>query len=67
MRKAQVVILRLFLDSETPGVLRGMLQCIPEDEVLSFAGEESLLAALRQISEKALDQTTPELSRRNTS
>lgn len=65
MRKAQVVILRLFLDSETPGVLRGMLQCIPEDDALSFAGEESLLAALRQIAGKALDPAPSESSRRD--
>ena len=48
MRKVQVLILRLFLDSGLPEELRGTLQVVPEGKPQAFHGEEAFLAVLRQ-------------------
>ena len=48
MRKIRVFILRLFIDSDSPLLLRGTVQPVPEGKPAAFQGEEALLAALRE-------------------
>jgi len=48
LRKIQVFILRLFIDTESPSLLRGTVQAVPEGKPAAFQGEEALLAALRK-------------------
>jgi hypothetical protein len=51
LRKIQVLILRLILDSNSPTDLRGTLQAVPEGRAAAFYGEEALLAAVRRASD----------------
>jgi hypothetical protein len=51
LRKIQVLILRLFLDSGFPAELRGSLQAVPRGKLQAFQGEETLLAVLRQFNQ----------------
>ena len=51
MRKIQVLILRLILDSNSPTDLRGTLQAVPEGRPAAFYGEVALLAAVRSASD----------------
>jgi ABC-type arginine/histidine transport system permease subunit len=48
LRKIQVLILRLFLDSGLPEVLRGTLQAVPDGKAEAFHGEAAFLAVLHQ-------------------
>jgi hypothetical protein len=60
LRKIQVFILRLFIDSESPSLLRGTVQAVPEGKPAAFQGEEALLAALRTSQgEMAVEKEAP--------
>jgi hypothetical protein len=50
MRTVQVIIVRLLIDSGAPGMLRGTVQLVADDEARPFAGERPLLALLRGIA-----------------
>lgn len=67
MRSVRIVIIRLLVDAKAPETLRGTLQVIPEDEARAFAGEDALLALLRQIKGRIPAPGKPESSRRNAS
>src|SRR5450759_3122492 len=54
LRKIQVVILRLILDSNSPTDLRGALQAVPEGRPVAFCGEKALLAEVRGASYRQL-------------
>ncbi len=45
----RIFILRLLIDPDEPGALRGSLQPVPEGEAQPFADEQALLAALRKV------------------
>jgi hypothetical protein len=51
LRKIQVLILRLILDSGIPAELRGTMQAVPEGEPHGFHGEEAFMAILRQYNQ----------------
>lgn len=50
MRIIQTFVLRLLLDTECPGELRGSLYCIADNSEYAFADAEALLAQLRQVA-----------------
>jgi hypothetical protein len=50
MRTIQTFILRLFVDTDAPEMLRGALQNIAERQTYPFADEQALLVVLRQIA-----------------
>lgn len=50
MRIIQTFVLRLLLDAECPGELRGSLYCIADNSEYAFADAEALLAQLRQVA-----------------
>ena len=47
MRTVQTFILRLLVDPDDPGALRGALEPVPEGASRPFVGGEQLLALLR--------------------
>jgi hypothetical protein len=56
MRSTQTFILRLFVDTDTKGELRGALQAVSADEVLTFTDEQALLALLHHMTGGESDQ-----------
>jgi hypothetical protein len=50
MNIVRTVILKFMLTPDTPGVLRGELQLVPETGEYTFRGDEDLLALLHQIA-----------------
>jgi hypothetical protein len=46
-------VLRLFVDSEAPDLLRGSLQHVPEEQPISFTDGQSLLWLLQRMSAHA--------------
>ncbi len=50
MRTVQTFMLRLLVDPDEPGEMRGALQCMPGSATLSFSGEENLLVLLRRLA-----------------
>ncbi len=55
MHIIRTLILRLLIDPDEPGALRGSLQPVPAGEAQPFADEGALLAALRQVSRQAAE------------
>ncbi|MBN1643106.1 MAG: hypothetical protein JXA09_17870 [Anaerolineae bacterium] len=53
MSAIRTFILRLWVEPARPEALRGALQPMPEGEACPFAGEEALLALLRQMACRA--------------
>jgi hypothetical protein len=51
-------ILRIFFDSDTPGILRGSLHPVDEDEAFAFVDAEGLLALL-QSQVKGTEEASP--------
>jgi hypothetical protein len=49
MHTIQVFVLRLFVDSENPQVLRGAVRSVPDGETHPFRDEQALLALLRRM------------------
>ncbi len=57
MRTIQTFILRLLIDPDEPGTLRGALQLVPEGDSRPFVGERELLAVLHRLV-TPIDDTT---------
>ncbi len=66
MRLTRSFLLRLLIDPDCPGVLRGTLHVVADTQDYAFADERALLDLLhRQITRGAADQTvcTEDLTR----
>jgi hypothetical protein len=50
MHTIRTFILRLFIDRDSPEILRGSVQAITQKEARPFASEQMLAALLRQMS-----------------
>ncbi len=59
MRTIRTVILRLFIDSDTPGLLRGSLQPVGASTAVSFRGEQDLLELLNALERSPAQETEP--------
>ena len=60
MRAIHVVVIRLFVDSDQPGAVRGAAQPIPDGLSRTFGNEEALLTLLRQWATPAKAETSPD-------
>jgi hypothetical protein len=49
MHTTQIFILRLFVDFDAPGILRGSVQTLTGKDAHSFASEQALGVLLRQM------------------
>lgn len=53
MHTVQVLVLRLFVESEQPDSVRGALRAVPDGETYAFADEKALIVLLRQMAGRA--------------
>ncbi len=58
MRIIRTFILRLLVDADEPGRLRGVLQPMPDGEARPFTDADELLAALRRALASATTSAT---------
>jgi len=60
MHKIYTVVLRLFVDSDTPENIKGSLQLSPKKQALLFTDGQALLDLLSQIlMQEECDSTSP--------
>jgi len=56
VRTTKTFILRLLINSDDPGTLRGAVQQMPEGQVRQFTDGQALLASLQQLARQQQEE-----------